>query len=111
MAGRVKRSEAELAYEHNENLQLKYKLKRFRSLFAMGVLFLGAILASYFGLVMTTFCLVSLGLIFLLRSLDANGQLQEVRRRSSKSLFPRFSLLKPKDKSEQSDSGQSLAHG
>jgi len=77
----------------------------------MGVFFLGAAFAGALGFAMVTFCLIVVGLIFLVRYFDANSHLHEVRRRSKNSLAPHLSLLKREDQSTSSDQAETLAHG
>lgn len=111
MAEHASRSEADLASERHESLQRGLKSKRLSSILLMGALFLGAAIAGFFGLAMAAFCLVVVGLIFLVRYFDANGHLHEVRRRSRTSLAPHLSVLKREDQSSSADQGQPLPHG
>ena len=111
MAEHALRNEADLASEWNERLQRGLKSKRFTSILLMGVFFLGAAIAGFFGLAMAAFSLVVVGLIFLARYFDANSHLHEVRRRSKTSLAPHLSVLQRKDQAISSDQGQPLPHG
>ena len=109
MAKRSARSEADLAQELNKNLQSNLKSKRLISITLSALFLVGATIFSFFGFAMTSFCLFVVALIYLVRYFDANSHLHEVRRRSTKTLFPRISLLHRKDQSASTKQGQSLA--
>lgn len=111
MTNTSSRSEADLASERNENLQRGLKAKRLVSILLAGLFFIGAAFLAFLGFAMLVFCLIVLALIFLVRYFDANSQLHEVRRRSTKSLAPHLSVLKREDLPTSSKQGQPLAHG
>ena len=106
MAEQSSTSEAKLASERNEQLQRVLSSKRLVSILLACVFLISAACVGILGYVMASFCLVVLALICLIRYLDANSHLHEVRRRSTKALSPRLSVLKNKD---QSNAGQTLA--
>ena len=89
--------EEELATEANQQMASRLILKR-------NGYFLGTLAAiglsgvtAYSGQWMLMFCFVVIGLICLSQCWDAQGHLQEVRSRSNRTLYPRFSILRRAD--------------
>ena len=109
MGNTSSRSEADLAKERNEQLQRCLKARRLHSVLLSGLFLVSALIVGVYGFAIMSFCLLVLSIIFLLRYFDTNGHLHEVRRRSTKTLFPRISLLHRKDQSASTEQGQSLA--
>lgn len=93
-----KKDEAELARHRNQRLQDALASKRSWSIALAAILAVIAAVAWTAGSGMAAFCLLVVSLILLLRYFDANSHLHEVRRRSSRSLVPNFSLLEAENR-------------
>ena len=105
----TQQTEERLAKERNKNLEDGLIAKR-RRYIALAVLFV----VSACGIAVTGFWMIALsalvlGLICLLQYFDANGNLHEVRRRSTRTLVPDFSVLRQPQGSTTSKS-QSAPH-
>lgn len=85
--------EMQLARERSDRIKSKFSIKRARSI-VIAILFviLGGIAFTY-GQPMLAFNSGVISLIFLVRAIDAHGQLQVAELYSTKTLFPRMSLL------------------
>jgi hypothetical protein len=100
--------ESELAKQRIETIALASKTKRMYSvLFALGCVIAGASLVIV-ELPVLAFCLFVSAAIGVLVALDASGHVDEVQRRSKKTLFPRCSLQPPKDGAPAVQGRQSL---
>jgi len=90
----IRETEERLAIELNKELQASLKARRtWHGALAMAFILLAAIVAMMAQWMMTLIA-IALGLIFALHCLDANGDLHEVRRRSTKTLVTDFSVLR-----------------
>jgi hypothetical protein len=88
MAAEPTAEETKQAQEYMRLLEAEFVRARFKSM-AIAVLFmiLGGLVAAVLPII--SFCLFAIALIFLLRYFDVNGQLHEIRRRPTKTLFSR----------------------
>lgn len=103
--------EASLACERNSRLQCSLVKKRTASVLLCIGCFGIAVVTGVIGSTMIAFCALLVSLICLILYLDANGHLQEVRRRSTKTLVPRFSVLGQKNHVEAATQGQTATQG
>lgn len=86
--------EMELAQEQINELKCEFRRRRTDSIILFGIfLAISVLLAFPTRLPMMAFCALVVSIIFLLRYFDANGQLHDVGLRSTKTLYPRLSLL------------------
>lgn len=100
----AKAKEARLAAERNEQLAEQMAAKRAWCAVGAAALIVLAAGAAFIGLGMIALSLFGLGLILLLQSMDAHGNLHEVRRRSTKTLVPDFSVLRRPDEKSSTQS-------
>ena len=85
--------EMQLARERKARLTAEFARKRTYSiLFAVVFLILAGI-ATAFAQPMLTFNAIVISLIFVVRAMDAHGMVQEVRRRSDKTLVVRMPFI------------------
>jgi hypothetical protein len=87
------KTEAEAAKQWNESIQSRLRNERLTSGLLAGLLLAAGLVAAWFCLEMTSFCLVVLSLIIGLKCYDSHSELQYSRRWPRKHLFPRISLL------------------
>ncbi|MCG8587001.1 MAG: hypothetical protein MI757_20030 [Pirellulales bacterium] len=101
-------AEQRLAEKHNQEIERGMVAQRTRYVVLVAFFFVagfGFVLAGYWMLGLLGF--VS-GLIFLSQYFDVNGNIHEVRRRSTKTLVPNFSVLRlPSDDTQAAPSGAS----
>ena len=93
MADRPRRTEEELAREQIEELAREITIRRITSVLLVVVFVALGILALSQNLAMIAFCCAMIVIIGIARYMDATGQLQEVRRRSTKFLHAPMSVL------------------
>lgn len=109
MTDKQKEAEADLAKMRNQKISISLRKKRSASFSLMIVCLASGIAAGFFGLIMTSFCLILVSLIGLLRYFDANGHLHEVSRRSDRTLTPKFSVFHNGGKASATDAKPPLA--
>jgi len=85
--------EMQIAKERSDRLKAEFAKKRTISGIISATFILLGVLAVAYGQPMLAFNLMIVGLIFLARAIDAQGQLKEIGLYSTKTLFPRISLL------------------
>ncbi len=90
----ARKTEEELARELNAKLEDDLVTRRARHALLAALLVALSAIVAFTGLGMIFLATLVLGLIFLAQAVDANGHLQEVRRRSRKRLVPDFSVLR-----------------
>jgi hypothetical protein len=97
--------EMQLAREQIERLTAEFSAKRASSI-ALAVIFvlLGGV-AVFYEQPMLAFCSIVIALIFVLRCIDSHGQLQEIRSRSTKTLYSRVSVLEDQPPARPSEHG------
>jgi hypothetical protein len=89
--------ETELAQAQIDELNHEFRSKRSSSIILSGLcIIFAAIMVIPMRLPMIAFCFFVAGIILLLRYFDANSQLHDVELRSTKTLYPRLSLLESK---------------
>jgi phosphoglycerol transferase MdoB-like AlkP superfamily enzyme len=99
-------SEREMQLAQQQIDELKQEFRRRRTInLTLFVAFLTLAVLFVFpsGLPMMAFCSLLVSVIFLILCFDANGQLQDVGIRSTKTLYPRLSLLDGKSVKATSD--------
>ena len=102
MAPNPSSRETELAHEQLEELKHEFrKMRRNRLVGIAASLALAAVLFFPIGLPMLSFCCALIAAIFALSYFNVNGQLHDVNLRSTKTLFPRLSLLKQSSSAQQ----------
>jgi hypothetical protein len=87
--------EMQLARERNDRLKAEFKSKRTNSVVLAAAFALGCGIASAYEQPMLAFNSIVISLIFVVRTIDTHGHLQEIGRRSTKTLFPRMTVLQP----------------
>ena len=93
----IRQTEARLAGELNKNLEESLTLSRTRYIALTGLLIVAACGIAVTGFWTVALIAFVLGMISLSQFFDANGNLQEVRRRSTRTLVRDFSVLRPAD--------------
>jgi hypothetical protein len=94
------KTEMELAQAHIEDRKRHFRQQRARYMAFTAVLAVMAVILLFAGLPMLAFCALMMGFISLLAYFDADGQLQIVGLRSTRTLYPRMSILR-KQKADQ----------
>jgi hypothetical protein len=96
--------EMQLAQEQSDELKSEFRRRRTVNiaLFA-AFLALAVLLAFPIRLPMMAFCSMLVSGVFLMLYFDANGQLHDVALRSTKTLYPRISILDRKTVTPTSD--------
>ncbi|MEX2316689.1 MAG: hypothetical protein WD669_06030 [Pirellulales bacterium] len=85
--------EMQLAREHVERLKSQFSKMRTASVLLALLFFALSVPLYIVELPMLAFCSVLLGLLFVLRCVDANSHLRTVRLRSTKTLVTRVGIL------------------
>jgi hypothetical protein len=97
--------EMRLAHEHMDELKQEFRHRRAVRLILAATFFMLAIVLAYpIQLPMVAFCTLLISGVFLLLYFDANGQLHIIGLRSTKTLYPRMSILKRESRKQSTDS-------
>lgn len=100
----TKKTEEELAKELRKKLEDRLVAERTRYIILTVLLIASACAVAVTGFWMIALSALVLGLICLSQYSDANGSLQEVRRRSTRTLVPDFSVLRRPESQQSSKS-------